>query len=180
MGYGKKNTVILVNERDEWVGLEEKLKAHKDGLLHRAFSVIVLNSNNEMLIQKRAEGKYHSGGLWTNTCCSHPYWGESTMSAAHRRLQEEMGFDCEVEEIFSLRYHAGVGNGLTENEYDHVYFGYFDGKPELNKEEASDYRYVDLESLREWVRNEPQSFTAWFRLVLPKFIKYFSEHKKVA
>ena len=116
-----KNNVIVVNEKDEWLGSMEKLLAHKEGVLHRAFSVFVVNDKNELLLQQRAEGKYHSGGLWSNTCCSHPAPGESTTAAAHRRLQEEMGFDCDIEKIFELRYKSDVGNGLIENEYDHIY-----------------------------------------------------------
>lgn len=176
----KKNYVILVNERDEWVGIEEKLTAHKEGLLHRAFSVFVLNDNDEVLIQKRADGKYHSAGLWSNTCCSHPQPGESTQAAAHRRLQEEMSFDCDVEEIFTYRYNTDTGNGLVENEYDHIYIGYYNGNVVPNKDEVSDYKFVDLASLSEQVKNNPEAFTTWFKLILPEFSKYLSQPRKVA
>lgn len=176
----RQNEVILVNERDEWLGLEEKLEAHKRGLLHRAFSVFVLNSNDEILLQKRAEHKYHSGGLWSNTCCSHPRAGESTLSAAHRRLQEEMGFDCEMEKIFTFRYRAEVDNMLIENEYDHVYVGYYDGEPQVNGEEVAGYKFVSAAVLAEWVNKEPESFTVWFRMVLPKFAEHFAARKQVA
>lgn len=172
--------VILVNDHDEWIGAADKMKAHKEGLLHRAFSVFVMNSNNEVLLQQRASDKYHSGGLWTNTCCSHPRVGESTHAAAHRRLQEEMGFDCEVEQIFTYKYQAAVGNGLTEHEYDHVYFGYYDGDVALNKEEAKDYKYLPISEVSCWLEKRPENFTEWFRMIWPEFLKYFAERKKVA
>lgn len=176
----RQNEVILVNEKDEWLGLEEKMEAHKRGLLHRAFSVFVLNSNNEVLMQQRAAEKYHSGGLWSNTCCSHPRAGESTLQAAHRRLQEEMGFDCELEKIFTFRYKAEVDNMLIENEYDHIYIGYFDGMPALNEEEVAQYKFVALDELAEWVAREPEAFTVWFRMVLPKFVEHNRLLRKVA
>ncbi len=176
----RQNDVILVNERDEWLGLEEKMEAHKKGLLHRAFSVFVLNSNNEVLLQQRAAHKYHSGGLWSNTCCSHPRAGESTIHAAHRRLQEEMGFDCDIEKIFTFRYRAEVGNMLIENEYDHIYMGHFDGEPQLNNEEVAAYKFVPPDELAEWVEREPESFTVWFRMVFPKFVEHSRLLKKVA
>lgn len=172
--------VILVNEQDEWLGTMEKLEAHQKGLLHRAFSVFVVNDKNEMLLQQRADGKYHSGGLWSNTCCSHPAPGESTMAAAHRRLQEEMGFDCEIEPIFTLRYKSDVGNGLIENEYDHIYVGRFNGSVHINAEEAKSYQYIEISKLEEWLKNEPEAFTAWFHLALPKFIAHLSEEHQAA
>ena len=172
--------MILVNEKDEWLGLEEKMEAHKKGLLHRAFSVFVLNSNNEVLMQQGAIDKYHSGGLWSNTCCSHPRAGESTLQAAHRRLQEEMGLDCELEKIFTFRYRAEVDNMLIENEYDHIYIGHFEGVPILNEEEVAQYKFVGLDELTEWVESEPETFTVWFRMVLPKFVEHSRLLKKVA
>ncbi|HEY9177327.1 MAG TPA: isopentenyl-diphosphate Delta-isomerase [Flavipsychrobacter sp.] len=176
----RRDEVILVNERDEWLGLEEKMEAHKKGLLHRAFSVFVLNSNNEVLLQKRAQHKYHSGGLWSNTCCSHPRAGESTMYAAHRRLQEEMGFDCEIERVFSFRYRAEVDNMLIENEYDHIYVGYFDGTPKLNSDEVAEYKFVPVDELAARVERNPEDFTVWFRMVFPKFLEHFAARKRVA
>lgn len=172
--------VIVVNEQDEWLGLADKLRAHKEGLLHRAFSVFVLNSNNEVLIQKRADGKYHSAGLWSNACCSHPRQGESTMAAAHRRLQEELGFDCKIEEVFTFRYKADVGDGLIENEYDHIYIGYYDGDTALNTEEVSAVQYVAMDKLLQWIETEPQAFTMWFKMVWPQFVKYVTARTKAA
>lgn len=175
-----RDKVIVVNESDEWTGTADKLQAHKEGLLHRAFSVFVLNTNNEMLIQKRADGKYHSAGLWSNACCSHPMPGESTVSAAHRRLQEELGFDCEIEELFTYRYKTDVGNGLIENEYDHIYIGQYDGVPQLNKDEVGDYAYVNLDDLADQLRSDPQIFTTWFRMLLPRFLEHVKQYEKVA
>lgn len=173
-------SVILVNERDEWLGTMEKLEAHKKGALHRAFSVFVTNDKNELLLQQRADGKYHSGGLWSNTCCSHPAAGESTLSGAHRRLQEELGFDCELEPIFTLRYKSDVGNGLIENEYDHIYIGQYNGHVAANAEEVQDYRYVSVDELQDWIERSPNEFTAWFHLALPKFIAYISQEHQAA
>jgi len=175
-----KNNVIVVNEKDEWMGSMEKLQAHKEGVLHRAFSVFVLNDKNELLLQQRAQDKYHSGGLWSNTCCSHPAPGESNMAAAHRRLKEEMGFDCDIEKIFELRYKSDVGNGLTENEYDHIFIGYHNGQTNLNSAEAKDAKFIDLDSLHTWMQKEPQAFTAWFHLAMPKFTAYLSQQEKAA
>ena len=175
-----KEQVILVNDHDEWVGAAEKMKAHKDGLLHRAFSVFIMNSDNEVLLHQRASDKYHSGGLWTNACCSHPRVGESTLAAAHRRLQEEMGFDCDVEQIFTYMYQAEVGNGLTEHEYDHIYFGYYDGHVNANKNEVQDHIYISITEVTCWLEKRPEQFTKWFRMIWPEFLKYFAERKRVA
>jgi isopentenyl-diphosphate delta-isomerase len=175
-----KNNVIVVNEKDEWLGSMEKLLAHKEGVLHRAFSVFVVNDKNELLLQQRAEGKYHSGGLWSNTCCSHPAPGESTTAAAHRRLQEEMGFDCDIEKIFELRYKSDVGNELIENEYDHIYIGYYNGTAKLNSSEAKDAKFIGIDELCAWMKKEPQAFTAWFHLAIPRFIDYLTQQEKAA
>jgi len=166
-----RNDVILVNEQDEWLGTIEKLAAHKEGLLHRAFSVFVLNDKGELLLQQRADTKYHSGGLWSNTCCSHPIPHESTIAGAHRRLVEEMGFDCELEPLFTLRYEASVGNGLTENEYDHIYKGIYNGIINPEPEEVKDTRYISIHDLHVWMQKEPDAFTPWLHLALPKFIQ---------
>lgn len=168
----QQGLVITVNERDEWTGTMEKMKAHTDGVLHRAFSVFILNEHNEMLLQRRATGKYHSGGLWTNTCCSHPAPGESTINAAHRRLMEEMGFDCALEPCFHLRYKADVGNSLTENEYDHIYIGRYDGKISPDPDEVMDYKYVPVDEVIKSLNEQAQDYTAWFRLAMPKFMEY--------
>lgn len=176
----QKNKVILVNAKDEWMGVMDKMEAHKTGVLHRAFSVFILNNKNEILLQKRAEDKYHSGGLWSNTCCSHPYPGESTQAAAHRRLQEELGFDCQLEEVFNFTYNSDMGNGLIEHEYDHIYTGQYNGVVNMNAEEVQDYKYISIEGLSEWMKNEPAAFTTWFHLAIPKFIQHIDTNQKAA
>ncbi|HMT72548.1 MAG TPA: isopentenyl-diphosphate Delta-isomerase [Chitinophagaceae bacterium] len=160
--------VILVDEEDNASGECEKLKAHTDGLLHRAFSVFIFNSKGEMLLQQRAMDKYHSGGLWTNACCSHPSPGEDTHAAALRRLQEEMGFTTSIEKIFDFVYKADFENGLTEYEFDHVFVGYYDGEISFNSEEVMDFRYMDMNSVRNWLASDPEQFTAWFRIAFDK------------
>jgi isopentenyl-diphosphate delta-isomerase len=165
--------VILVNERDEAVGTMEKMEAHRKGALHRAFSVFIMNKRGEMLIQQRAEGKYHSGGLWSNACCSHPAPGEDTMDGAHRRLYEEMGFNCELEQLFTLTYKQEVGKDLTEHEIDHIYVGQFEGQPSINFTEVNSYRFVDMGELERWMRESPAEFTSWFRLAMPSFKEHY-------
>jgi len=162
--------VILVDSSDRQVGIAEKLQAHQDGLLHRAFSIFVLNSQGQLLLQRRAKHKYHSGGLWTNTCCSHPRPNEMTLDAAHRRLQEEMGFDCELQEIFSFVYQAKLDHELTEYEFDHVLLGYCDREPVLNPEEAEDWKWIDLKVLQADIQKNPQSYTYWLRDCCDRFI----------
>ncbi len=176
----QKDRVILVNEKDEWQGTMEKMQAHKEGVLHRAFSVFVLNEKNEMLLQRRAMHKYHSPGLWSNTCCSHPMPGESTLAAAHRRLQEEMGFDCDLVAAFEFRYSSPVGNGLIENEYDHIYIGAYNDEITINAEEASEYEYMPLHVVEEKIKQQPNNFTTWFKLVLPQFITHLQQHPPFA
>ena len=162
------NHVILVNEKDEWIGTCEKLEAHKSGQLHRAFSIFIFNQKGEMLLHKRALNKYHSGGLWTNACCSHPMPGESTLQAAHRRLKEALGFDCPLQNLFTLRYKSSVGNDLIENEYDHIYKGIYDGSIHANEEEVMDYEFVALDELKNRINSAPHEFTEWFKLAIPK------------
>ena len=158
--------VILVDTADAPVGVAEKLTAHRTGRLHRAFSVLVLNPDNEVLLQRRARGKYHSGGLWSNTCCSHPRPGEATVHAAHRRLREEMGFDCPLFAACSFVYRAEVGNGLVEHEYDHLFIGRWSGTPTPDPAEVEEWRWVPLDELRREVRRRPSRFTFWFRVAL--------------
>lgn len=162
--------IILVDERDKQVGTEEKIKAHKEGKLHRAFSIFIFNSKGETLLQKRAREKYHSGGLWTNACCSHPRAREALDEAAHRRLKEEMCFDCPLKEIFSFIYKVKFGNGLTEHELDHVFTGRFQGKPKPNPEEAEDWKWVSVEWVKEDIRKNPQNYTYWFKVALKRMI----------
>ncbi|MEA2097899.1 MAG: isopentenyl-diphosphate Delta-isomerase [Patescibacteria group bacterium] len=160
--------IILVDKNDKEIGTGEKMKVHQDGALHRAFSIFVFNSQNKMLLQKRAKTKYHCGGLWTNTCCSHPRAGELLEEAIHRRLQEEMGFDCELKEIGNFIYKAEFDNGLTEHEYDHIFTGKFDSTPNLNPEEADDYKWIDLNNLKKKIKKNPDDFTVWFKIALEK------------
>ncbi len=154
--------IILVNAQDEQIGTGEKMPVHEQGLLHRAFSVLIFNSNGELLLQQRAKSKYHCGGLWTNTVCSHPRSGESILEAAHRRLQEEMGFNCVLRETDKFTYRAEFDNGLIEHEIDHVVTGLFDGNPEINPDEADAYRWISLPDLRHDMKTSPEKYTPWF------------------
>ncbi|MFN6378835.1 MAG: isopentenyl-diphosphate Delta-isomerase [Flavobacteriales bacterium] len=160
-------SVVLVDAYDNELGTMEKMEAHEKGLLHRAFSVFVFNNNDELLIHRRAIEKYHSGGLWTNTCCSHPRPGEDLSNAAHRRLMEEMGFDCELQHSFSFVYHAQLDKGLVEHELDHVFIGLFNGVPNINRDEVCEWRFVGLKELSEEMQNHPEMFTEWFKIALP-------------
>lgn len=159
--------VILVDEKDNQIGSKEKIAAHMEGLLHRAFSIFVFNDKQELLLQKRALKKYHSGGLWSNTCCSHPAPGEDLLESAHCRLIEEMGFDCELKKLFSFSYKTTLGC-LTENEYDHVILGNFNGTPSPSPSEAADWKWVNLDELDLDLKKNPQKYTYWFQVALPK------------
>jgi len=162
----------LVDLNDHPAGKMEKMEAHVKGELHRAFSVFIFNGKNEMMMQQRAFTKYHSPGLWTNTCCSHPREGEETLQAAHRRLQEEMGFDCEIKEMFSFTYKADVGEGLTEHEFDHVFYGHFDDDPVINSEEVNDWKWMSMKELRDDLKNFPEKYTVWFRIAFDEVEKH--------
>ncbi len=162
-----KNKIIIVDEDDNQIGTGEKLAVHQKGLLHRAFSIFVFNKKGELMLQRRALSKYHSPGLWSNTCCSHPAPGEDTLAAAHRRLKEEMGFDCELREKFSFIYKTKLGD-LTEHEFDHVLFGQFDGEPVINKDEVEDWEWMRLEYLKEELHNKPELYSYWLKVVLDK------------
>ena len=170
--------VILVNENDEPVGTMEKLDAHQKGILHRAFSIFIFNSQGEMLLQKRAAKKYHSAGLWSNACCSHPYPGEEVESAALRRLREEMGFTSPLEKAFDFIYKISFENGLTENEFDHVFVGTFDGEIKANPEEISDYTYRSMAQIRQDLLERRGSYTAWFCIAFPKIEAWLDEMGK--
>ncbi|WP_228450955.1 isopentenyl-diphosphate Delta-isomerase [Chryseolinea soli] len=158
--------VILVDERDNAVGTLEKMEAHRKGLLHRAFSIILFNTKGELLLQKRSPTKYHSASLWTNTCCSHPLPDESMADATRRRLKEEMGIDLQPEFAYKFIYRAALDNNLVEHEYDHVYVGTFDGEPVVNKDEVEEWKFMSLALLREAVKQHPEAYTAWFKLIL--------------
>lgn len=170
--------VILVNENDEPTGVMEKMEAHEKALLHRAFSVYVFNSKGEMLLQQRAMKKYHSGGLWTNACCSHPQPNEKTDIAAQRRLSEEMGIDIPVKKIFHFTYKAEFDNGLTEHEFDHVFVGEYEGDINFNKEEVTDFCYKKMTDIRHSLQTHPQKYTAWFQLAFPKIEEWWNEQYK--
>lgn len=159
--------MVLVDEQDRALGVAEKLHAHREGLLHRAFSIYIFNSRNELLLQKRSAGKYHAAGLWTNTCCGHPLPDEGIEHAAHRRLVEEMGFDCLLEKKFECRYETPVGNGMIENEYLHVFFGWHEGRVAINEQEAEDFKHVPVRELEQQIGKSPQQYTPWFRIILP-------------
>ncbi|MDA9864114.1 isopentenyl-diphosphate Delta-isomerase [Flavobacteriales bacterium] len=156
--------VVLVNTLDQNEGTMEKMEAHRVGRLHRAFSVFILNSRGELLLQQRAHHKYHSGGLWTNTCCSHPREGEDTIEAGQRRLTEEMGMQCQLEKGFDFIYRSELDGGLVEHEFDHVLFGMSDVKPTPNPDEVAGYRYVSFADLRLEMSANPNGFTTWFRI----------------
>ncbi|WP_124981218.1 isopentenyl-diphosphate Delta-isomerase [Nonlabens xiamenensis] len=166
--------VILVNEKDEQVGLMEKIEAHEKALLHRAFSVFVLNDKNEIMLQQRAFGKYHSPGLWTNTCCSHQREGESNIAAGKRRLMEEMGFTTELEELFNFIYIAPFENGLTEHEFDHVMIGKYNDEPKINPDEVADYKWMSAEDIKEDMLHQPQNYTEWFKIIFDKYYAHIS------
>lgn len=160
--------VLLVDRDDNILGEMEKMEAHEKGLLHRAFSVFVFNTENELLLQKRASSKYHSGGLWSNTCCSHPRSGETAVQAGERRLTEEMGFTVSLENKFSFIYEAKLDNELTEHELDHVLIGYFSDEPQMNPEEVEDWKYVSLDDLEEHMDDNPDDYTVWFRVIFDR------------
>lgn len=163
----EKEEVILVNEEDVPQGIMEKMEAHRKALLHRAFSIFIFNSKGEMLLQRRAPGKYHSPGLWTNACCSHPRPGEDTMAAAGRRLAEEMGFTTGLEKLFDFTYRSEFDNGLTEFEFDHVFVGHYDREIRPDAAEVSDYCYQSLDEIKEGLVTRPDHFTSWFHLAFP-------------
>ena len=171
----KEEQVILVNEKDEQIGLMPKMEAHEKALLHRAFSVFVFNDQNQLMIQQRAMGKYHSPGLWTNTCCSHQREGESNIEAGRRRLREEMGFTTELKDTISFIYKAPFDNGLTEHEFDHILVGHYNGEPILNPEEAHAYKWIGLEELKKDMSKNPQTYTEWFKIIFDKYYKHIQQ-----
>jgi isopentenyl-diphosphate Delta-isomerase len=160
--------VILVDENDNPIGEMGKMEVHEKAVLHRAFSIFIFNAKGEMLLQKRADNKYHSAGLWTNTCCSHPRPGEETLPAAQKRLQEEMGFSTTLSKAFSFIYKAPFDNGLTEHEYDHVFTGTYNGLVQPNPQEVSDYCYQSIKQIKSNIETHPGHFTEWFKIALPK------------
>ena len=164
-----KENVILVDKNDTQIGLMSKLDAHKKGILHRAFSVFVLNNNNEIMLQKRAYNKYHSGGLWTNTCCSHQREGENSVEAGKRRLLEEMGFETELKIITSFIYKVEFENGLTEHELDYLLIGKYLKSPVINKQEVADWKWMKVELIADDIKLNPNNYTSWFKIIFDKF-----------
>lgn len=168
----KEELVILVDQEDNKIGLMPKMEAHEKALLHRAFSVFVFNKDRELMLQQRALHKYHSPGLWTNTCCSHQRDGESNIAAGQRRLQEEMGFVVPLKETTSFIYKAPFDNGLTEHELDHIMVGYYDGEPTVNKDEVASWKWMPLEAVKEDIKKQPDLYTAWFKIIFQKFYNH--------
>lgn len=166
--------VILVNEQDEKIGLMEKIEAHEKALLHRAFSVFIINDKEEILLQQRALSKYHSPGLWTNTCCSHQRDGESNIQAGKRRLMEEMGMKAPLEELFSFIYIAPFDNGLTEHEFDHVMVGYSNENPVMNPDEVASFKWMTATAIKKDMDVHPELYTAWFKIIFDKYYKHIS------
>lgn len=167
-----EDQVVLVDESDNQIGVEGKMAVHVSGNLHRAISVFVFDAANRLLLQQRASTKYHSGGLWSNTCCSHPRPDEDTISAASRRLREEMGFECELSKAFSFVYRATFANRLIEHEYDHVFFGRYEGVPVPNRNEADDWRWMDMAKLSADVTRNPGAYSFWLAVCLDRVVAY--------
>ncbi|MFT6415870.1 MAG: isopentenyl-diphosphate delta-isomerase [Dokdonia sp.] len=171
----KEELVILVDEQDNEIGVMPKMEAHEKAVLHRAFSVFVLNDQNEMMLQQRALHKYHSPGLWTNTCCSHQRQGETNIEAGKRRLQEEMGFVVPLKETVSFIYKAPFDNGLTEHEFDHVMLGYSNEDPIINPDEVASWKWMPIAGVKEDIEIHPEIYTAWFKIIFEKFYNHLSE-----
>jgi isopentenyl-diphosphate delta-isomerase len=169
-----EENVILVNENDEQIGLMPKMEAHKKALLHRAFSVFIFNNKKELLLQQRAFNKYHSPGLWTNTCCSHQRNGESNIEAGRRRLQEEMGFVTNLKETTAFIYKAPFDNGLTEHEYDHILIGEYDNSPIINKAEVASWKCMALDDVKTDIALNPDGYTEWFKIIFDKFYEHIN------
>jgi isopentenyl-diphosphate delta-isomerase len=170
----QEEMVILVNEKDEQIGLMPKMEAHQKAVLHRAFSVFIFNDKDELMLQQRALHKYHSPGLWTNTCCSHQRDGETSLEAGTRRLQEEMGFTTPLKETTSFIYKAPFDNGLTEHEFDHVMIGRYNDEPLINEEEVNAWKWMLLEDVKKDINSNPENYTAWFKIIFDKFYEHLS------
>ena len=173
----KEEKVILVDREDNPVGTLPKMEAHEKGVLHRAFSVFILNQKGELMLQQRALHKYHSPGLWTNTCCSHQRDGEENLQAGTRRLEEEMGFSVPLEELFSFIYKAPFDNGLTEHELDHVMLGYYEGIPEINSDEVNAWKWMSLNEIASDLTVNPESYTVWFKIIFERFFNHIKSTK---
>lgn len=167
--------VVLVDEKDQEVGIMEKIEAHEKALLHRAFSIFIFNTKGELLLQQRAAHKYHSPKLWTNTCCSHQKPNESTIAAANRRLVEEMGMTCDLKDVFTFIYKTPFDNGLTEHELDHVVVGISDDLPNINPEEVMGFQYVSMVAIENQIFNNPEAYTSWFKICFKKVKEYYND-----
>lgn len=170
-----KEKVILVDEFDNAIGEMEKMEAHEKAELHRAFSVFIFNADNQLMLQQRALTKYHSPGLWTNTCCSHPRPDEDVLKAGHRRLQEEMGFDCDLQKIFDFVYIAKFDHGLTEHEFDHVLVGRYIDPPVINPEEVADWKWMNMEDIAAEMKTQPEKYTIWFRIAFDRVNTFLNQ-----
>lgn len=168
--------LIIVDHKDNPIRSEGKIAVHQQGLLHRAFSIFIFDSKGRLLLQQRAYGKYHSAGLWTNSCCGHPRWEENTDEAASRRLREEMGFSTRLKKVYSFTYHAKVPGNLIEHEFDHIYVGLFDGYPQVNPDEAADWLWIDISQLNHKLKSQPENFTVWFRTIIKNVNSNELEH----
>jgi isopentenyl-diphosphate Delta-isomerase len=158
--------VVLVDENDNEVGIMEKMEAHRKGILHRALSILLFNSKGELMLQKRAENKYHSGGLWTNTCCSHPLPGETMEDATRRSLLHEMGISLQPEFAYKFLYFAEVDDGLKEHELDYVFAAKYDGEPSINPQEVADWQFLNIATLKKDIEENPSHYSSWFRLIV--------------
>ena len=172
----REEEVILVDQSDQQIGLMPKLEAHQKAVLHRAFSVFVLNKENQIMLQQRASQKYHSPLLWTNTCCSHQRNGESNIEAGTRRLSEEMGFKAELKELFHFIYKAPFDNGLTEHELDHVMIGYYNDEPMINTDEVNDWKWMGIEDIKQDIKLNPDIYTVWFKIIFEEFYHFLENH----
>ncbi len=169
--------VILVDENDQPIGTMEKIEAHEKALLHRAFSVFIINQKGEIMLQQRAWHKYHSPLLWTNTCCSHQRVGETNLEAGKRRLKEEMGFEVSLKELFHFIYKAPFDNGLTEHELDHVMIGYYNEEPNINPEEVESWKWMGIKDIRKDMTENPEIYTVWFKIIFDEFYHYIESHQ---
>ena len=170
----KEQQVILVNEQDVEQGTMEKMEVHQKALLHRAFSIFIFNGKGDMLLHQRAANKYHSAGLWTNACCSHPLQGQETIEAAEKRLQEEMGFTIPLKKAFEFTYKAALDNGLTENEYDHVFIGTYEGEIQPDADEVKDFCFMNMDAIKASIQSHPGKYTEWFKIAFPKVEEYLA------
>ena len=170
-----KQYLVLVDDTDRQWGKMEKMEVHQLGLLHRAFSIFIFNTQGQMLLQQRNDEKYHSGGLWTNTCCSHPQFGEDMNDAVNRRLYEEMGMEADMQFAFSFIYKAHFDNGLTEHEFDHVYMGISDVIPKPDKDEVKSWKYMNMEDIAANLKAQPEQYTHWFRICFEKAVAHYHQ-----